>query len=381
MSMSGLMVNLKAQDLGGSSFQLGLLGVAWAIPYALLCPMAGSAAGRLDRRLILVVGGLLVSLSPALQGSVSTPEALILVAPFAGLGCALFWPAFETLLHTVDPAETQSRLGTFNIGWTVGILGGSAVAGYLYDFAGTRWSFWATALLVLGTSAYIAYRTRGGAIGHAPGPEAPPAPREGGLSVSRRAGYMKLAWIANFTIWFAGAAVGTIFPKLARSLGVSVGSVGLLMAVVMVAQAASFAALSRTSRWHYRLLPMLGSQALAAAGLLAIAHGSAAWAFAAGLALIGLARGGSYSASLYYGLDSEAARGLNAGIHEAVIGVAYVAGPFVSGLVAQQAGLRAPFTTAAAVVLCGLALEVALWRRLDPYQRPPEPVSEAGRAR
>jgi len=364
IAMAGLLVNIRAQDLGATPLQLGLIGVAWGLPYALFCPAAGRAADRYHRGAILATGAALYGVTAVLYGVVSTPLKLILSAPIGGVGCALFWPCFETLLHTDNPKETRERVGIFNVGWTLGILAGSAAAGYFYDFVGPRAAFLAIGGAAFTDALYAAWRARG----VAPPAKAADSQLETGadprLPVAFRAGHLRIAWVANFTLWFAGSASSTIFPKLARSLAMSNGLIGLITAAVMAAQSVSFALVSRTSRWHYKLTPIVAMQIVSAAGLAVIGTGTTAIAFAAGMLLMGLGRGMSYSASLYYGLDREAAHGASTGIHEAVIGAAMVAGPLVAGAAADRVSLRTPFWLAAGLILTGVALEARMRQRL-----------------
>ncbi|HEY3281793.1 MAG TPA: MFS transporter, partial [Armatimonadota bacterium] len=261
----------------------------------------------------------------------------------------------------------------FNVGWTVGILGGQALAGYHYALLGPRWALWTIALLVWANGLYLAWRTRHGmpAFVHAEGPDVSPHET---LSVGRRAGYLRMAWIANFTLWFAGSAVGTVFPKLGRTLHFSDGLIGLLLSVTVLWQAISFAGLSRWSRWHYRLGPLVAAQVMAAGGLWLIAVQPVSASILFGFALLGLSRGLSYSCSLYYGLDGAAMRGVNSGIHEAIVGIAYILGPLLAGFSADLSGLRTPYLLCAIVVLLGVGVEGVLWRRLPAYTPPQEPA-------
>jgi len=141
----------------------------------------------------------------------------------------------------------------------------------------------------------------------------------------------------------------------------------LLSSLIMAAQISVFILLSRSSRWHYRLAPLLAAQAAAVLGVLVIGIGRTPLAFAFGMLLLGIGRGKTYSTSLFYGLDAETSKGGNTGIHESIVGAAYIAGPFTAGISAETISLRAPFFLTAAVVSFAIMLQIWIWSRIHPH--------------
>lgn len=363
IAMAALCVNLYAQDLGATELQLGLLGTSWALPYAIACLFTGRAADRLNRTVLLAAGLVLTGTSHWLYSISTTPAQLILSAPLAGLGCAFFWPAFETLLHHPTSKETHARMAAFNVGWTLGIMIGSGAAGYYYHLVGAKWVFRTLTIALYTQAAYLLLRgAEDSTAYHALSEPGPHTERRASARV--RAAFRLVAWTANFTMWFVSSGTATVFPKLARSLHISDGRIGLLSALIMVAQVICFAALSRTSAWHYRLTPLVLAQTASIAGVVTIASSATSAAFAGAMVLIGLGRGVSYSASLYYGLDEESGRGGNAGIHEAVVGTAYIVGPLASGGTAQALSLRAPFWVMAGLTAVAVVVQTATRAKL-----------------
>jgi MFS family permease len=375
VAISALTVNLYAQDLGASKLQLGLLGTAWAVPYAFGSPFTGRWADRYNRTMLIWAGLWLAALSHSASGLSTRPQHLIAAAPLGGLGGALFWPTFETLLHSKDPEETRARIGAFNVGWTIGIMGGTAAAGYFYHLAGPRATFFTIALIAALTGCYVLtradWRLKPAGTEH----YLEPSQNSTKVAPARKTGYLRLAWVANFGMWFAGSATGTIFPKLARSMGIPDGPIGLLSSLIMVAQMSMFIILSRSSRWHYRLAPLLAAQAAAVLGVLVIGIGRTPLSFALGMLLLGISRGKTYSASLFYGLDAETSKGGNTGIHESIVGAAYIVGPFTAGISAEKISLRAPFFVTAAVVSSAIMLQIWIWSRIHPHS--PSELQEA----
>ena len=365
MAGTGIVVNFYAQDLQASPRQLGMLGFAWGIPYMMCCIVIGRLADRWPRRLLMAAGLALATIVVNSYQYMTSPSGLILLNVAIGAVCALFWPVFETLLHSSDKHTGNRTMGLFNIGWTLGIGGGAAIGGFL--------SQWDTALgldtlssVTLATLGLLLFATRNGIppLYEEKEESAPLDPDASHAAPSERATYLYLAWTANFTLWFAAGGVNALFPKLCRSLLIPDHTSGMLLALIMAGQAVSFFLIARTTAWHYRLGPMVAFQLLATLGCVLVASGESPTGFALAMILMGIGRGLTYSCSLYYGLAAESGKGANAGIHEMLIGVSSALGPLVSGEVAQVFGLRAPFYLCGAVGLIGVILELLIWKRV-----------------
>lgn len=358
-----IVLNLFAQDLRASPFELGLLGFTWGTTFTVGCVVVGRLADRYPRRRLMAAGVAGLGVVIWCSQWMPSPRALALINLVLGTACAFFWPVFETLLHHRDKALENRRIGLFNLGWTFGISAGMGAGGFLSQWGAHHGLNALTALTFAALAAFL-WVTRAGVPPVMP--EAPPHDLNDNAAAVPpvlRLTYLRVAWVANFTLWFAGATVSNLLPKLCRSLAIPDQTTGLLLALVMVAQAVSFFLVSRTTSWHYRFLPMVCFQALAIAGcwLLAIAGGVAGLALA--MTAMGIGRGLTYSCSLYYSLAAESGRGANVGIHEMLIGAASLLGSLLGGAAAQWVDLRAPFSLGAAVGLLGLAPEVILWRR------------------
>jgi MFS family permease len=117
-------------DLTGSEFNLGLLGLAEFLPTALLAPIAGSVADRVDRRTLVRLGLLAEAVSSfALFLFVRTDSTAVwpifaLVAGF-GVARAFVSPAQRALLVDTAPAEVVERsVATNAVVWQAAIIGG-----------------------------------------------------------------------------------------------------------------------------------------------------------------------------------------------------------------------------------------------------------------
>ncbi|NCO36139.1 MAG: MFS transporter [Armatimonadetes bacterium] len=363
---AALVVNLHAQDLGASSFQLGLLGTTWGIAYCVATLSSGAVLDHLSRRALGMIGLSLFTGYIFVSSLAKTPQTLTHLCLIAGLGAGVFWPTFETLLHSRDDNRLTSRnMGFFNVGWTLGIATGVGSGGYLKVWGAVPGLHLLTVLNLL-TIALFAYATRRGI----PRSEYARSLQESHSGETdepslRAKAFLQIAWIGNFVMWFIGASIAGLFPKLARSLTIDDRTIGLVIAAVTVAQGVTFYLMSRTRNWHYRMRPLMTMQCVTLLGLLVVVFGDQPAVLGVAMALIGLGRGMTYTCSLFYGLEATRGGGASTGFHEFLIGFGFVSGPFLSGLAAEHFGLRAPFILCFIVLVAGMAIQVAIWKRLS----------------
>lgn len=359
-AMSQIMVNLRALDLGASATLVGMLaGLAWGVTYVLAALRSGPMVTRFGARRMMLVGALACMVGLFAYGLATAPWHLLVTAPLAGAGAGVFWPALQTCLKVPDVDETRVRAGIFNVSWTSGILAGTGLSGHAYRAMGPHWSFFSAAGLVLAVFVMVLFRVRGAsaavAVYDIDASAAEPA-QAPGLGIV----FLRMAWTVNFVMWMAGSAAGTVFPRLARSLHLSDGSIGEIAAMVWLGQMVFFGLLSSGGWWHYRRAAFLAGMLTGVAALALFAVGRGAAAFAVASVLLGAARTPGHLGSIHYGLHSGGNRDANMGYHEAVLGAGCVLGPVLSGIVADWGGVRAPFWGAAGVVLAAMCV-VALW--------------------
>lgn len=358
VAMSQIMVNLRALDLGASATEVGvLMGLCWGIAYMLTALTTGRMVARFGARSMILVGGAGFALGLAAYGFATTPWHLLVAAPVAGAGSGVFWPALQTYIRAADPDETRVRSGLFNMSWTAGVLAGVTASGHAYRALGPAASFWSAAGLSAAVLALLAVRLRIG-----PTAVYDDEDNEAGADrVDPRArSFLHIAWLVNFTMWFAGTSVATVFPRLARSLHFSDGRIGEMAGAVWLGQIGLFCVLTTGAWWHDRKAPfLLGLAAGLVAVLLFASVSTALWLVAASI-VIGAARTPGHMASIHYGLHSGGDRDANMGYHEAVLGAGCVLGPLLSGYAADIGGVRAPFMISAALI-APVILAVVIW--------------------
>ena len=121
-----------------ASLMLGLLGAAQFVPLMMLTPLAGIAADRFDRRLVVLAangadGVLAVILAVATwQGALTLP---LLFALAAGHGAARVFngPALSAIAPNIVPPVLLPRAIAFSsMAWQIATVVGPAVGGFLF---------------------------------------------------------------------------------------------------------------------------------------------------------------------------------------------------------------------------------------------------------
>src|ERR1700733_3134694 len=123
---------LLRADLALSDVMLASIGSIFLWSYAVGSPIAGYLADRLSRTRILLVSLLAWSTVMALTGLVHSGVLLLAMRAFLGLAECAYLPASIALIADHHGPDTRATAMGFQLaGMNVGLIGGSAIAGYL----------------------------------------------------------------------------------------------------------------------------------------------------------------------------------------------------------------------------------------------------------
>jgi MFS family permease len=138
-------------EFGFSKAQLGLIGSAFAIVYALTSPMAGQVSDRMSRKLV-ILGGLYVwSLVTGFTALCSKAWQFIFVRGAEGLGETVYFPASMSLISDYHSRRTRSRAMSFHqTSVYAGTIGGGALAGWMGQHFG-----WQSPFILLGAAGVV----------------------------------------------------------------------------------------------------------------------------------------------------------------------------------------------------------------------------------
>lgn len=361
-------IPLLAIRFGAGPITLGVLGSLGPLVYTLACPLAGRISdenaspgglfpGVSRRRTILLGCALLVFVDLCIV-FVSSIKDVLIMGVCGSFCAALFWPAIQAWLTEIEGGGSLSdRLGNFNLSWSLGIMIGPMIGGYLYEIDYRFPWYYAVAsaicvLLILGSSGGAAPR------------RSPADPADGGPEARTGVGvFLPLALWANFVCWFCLANIQALYPKYALSVGFSPGVIGILLFLVGVAQSVFFVVLRSRPSWQFRYRPLVFTHAAAGAGMFMLCITDSIPLLSIAFLPLGCALGLSYYSSIYYSLNGFADRGRRAGIHEQMVGSGFFLGPITGGIIASFLGLRAPFLVCALLLIGTSALEGILGMR------------------
>ncbi len=344
-----------------SSTFLGILVAIVTAFYAFLAIPLGKLSDRIDRTLMLYAGCILISIVSIVIPLCYKKIHLLLIFPLLGVGIALFWPTYEAWLAEREGEGTLlHRVMLFNLFWSIGITMGPTVSGYLYqDDAPFRPFYLACALGLLTLAVVLlskSSQTRADSEPQQLTQTLFPPPE-----VRRR--YLNIARCANFASYFALAVLRWLAPKLTKEMGIPTVVYGNLMLTLGSFQTLTFLFLGTgySTRWHYRLSPMVITQVLAILSFVVLWRVQHIFVWFIAFVIIGISVAFSYFGSLYYGLDQHTDKGNKSGWHEAVLGFGSLLGPLICGIAADsEFGMQSPYLVCAVVLLGAIFVEVIM---------------------
>lgn len=138
-----------------AAFMLGLLGAAQFVPLFVLTPLAGVAADRFDRRVVVMFANGADAVLAALLALATWTEVLtlpLLFALAAGHGAARVFngPALSAIApNIVPPRLLPKAIALSSIAWQAGTVVGPAAGGLLFAWSASAPYFLSAALLVV----------------------------------------------------------------------------------------------------------------------------------------------------------------------------------------------------------------------------------------
>ncbi len=326
---------LASSRFHATEMEMGILGAANALGYALPCMMTGLMSERVGRRrmcAIAAAGILAVNVEEPFLGSV---RGLCVAGFLRMFATGFLWPPLMAwFTETTGPRRFSRFLGGYNVSWAAGILVGFLVGGWTYQRLGAGASFgfgavFSGALLV----ALFAFDPR------------PEPDREGDEPVcappdAAAARNLVILGLLLLTCGcFLSSLVLYLFPKLAGA-SVSEEVQSRLHVLRMAGQVAAFFVLTHTVAWHNKRWPMTATLLAFAAGIVLASAGPRLALSAPGFALLGVGNGIAYMLSAYYALALVKTKGLGSGLQETLIGTGYLLGPLYGGALATIRGTQ-----------------------------------------
>jgi len=345
---------------------LGALAITGAM-YTSIALASGFMPDWLSPARRVLAGSFAAGCAMLMTGLAPSVTLLFAAAGLSSAGLGLYWPALQaSLTEAASPEPLSQRVSRFNLSWSLGMMAGPLLCGYLYPLshhlpfvAAAVAAASAMSLAGIGLLRQRRHDTRAVETASefaADVDEVIESSEAGGERVSH---FLLAAWVVNFASFFLGANVRYFYPLLATAHHVPFAVQGQLLMTLGAFQALTFMVFTRLEGWQQRWRTFILAIALVAFGGLWTAQAPAAGLQAIAFAMTGIGFGVAYSLSLFHSLHSPKPR-RNSGIHEAIIGASGICGAFTGGVVAESFGLGAPFYVSAALVAAGGAVGLKL---------------------
>ena len=332
--------------LGGGDVAVGLGIGAFSLSAVLLRPISGRLSDERGRRLLLVAGAALVTVSVAGYVFVTALVPLLILRLVTGAGEAFFYVGAASAINDIAPEERRGEaLSFFSLALYAGlalgpVLGETVLGGSNFDAA------WLLSAGAAGLALLLGWRV--------PDTCHERVERTGSAPLVHRAALLPGTILAA-SVWGL-AGFSTFVPLYARELGLEGSKFVFVTYSSLVLALRLFGA---------RIPDLLGSRLTARLALSASAGGMAImglWEATIGL-FVGVAVFGIGQALAFPALMSIAVRGAPASERGAVVGtftaffdLAFGLGAVTLGAVASVFGYAGSFRVAALVALGGLGL-------------------------
>jgi len=345
---------IYAQSLGASLSMVGAIVASYSIPQILLRIPIGVLFDTINKRKLLLAGGIFMALVGALGlGLAPSPWFLFIARTVTGIGAAC-WVIFATYFTAYYPTEgTQKAIGMINFVQGTSVVVATFGGGLIAEARGLTYPFWGAAVmgllsLVTLLLAKPAVFFRGETVSW----------NRFTVVASRPLLIMAslLGILAQFANW---AGLFSFIPIYGAQIGASKADLGIITMISLAFSAmASLAVVSLTRRWGISFTILLGSVLLGFA-IVIVPFIQEVSLLKVVMVVNGLGRG--LLSTIFMSLSVQAVapqhRATAMGVYQATYSLGMLLGPMVSGFLADNVGLSAVFYLSAAIcgVMAGLA--------------------------
>jgi MFS family permease len=327
-----------AQTFGATFLDLGFIGSASALAYALTPILVGFLADRFNRAWLFVLGvsiNALAAITLTLSGSV---RDIVILRLLGGFGFGFFWPTAEVLVTDLAPSEKRVReMGRYSVAWASGFLIGPSIGGliverfgyiFLFEVAGI-----AIACSVVPALLRIVPRYRG--------KPTTPSSFSGTISTILQL----LPWyLMSLSYGVVFSVISAVFPGYANYVGVEPFLIGVLFTAFGISRVVIFATAERYLRFGEKKALLIASGFVVLAALIIAIFPNFA-AFLVAFVMIGGGFGVIFplTISLISRHFPDQKLGVAIGSYEAIFGVGFTVGPLMAGIVATAASISFAF--------------------------------------
>lgn len=369
---------LYASDLGVGYMAISVITSAAAFGTLVTDVPAGVVLHRIGLRRSMLIGCALVVIGTLSLTLDLSPEMIVAVRVFAGIGTAMWGLSRHAFIaQAIPPARRGRAIAMFGGINRVGMFGGPAVGGIIATAFGMHVAFLVAG--VMSAAAWIA------AAKFVPQDNPDDLPRKGSSGV--RWGIVKRTLQANASD-LSAASVAMLFAQMirqgrqllipligAQQLGLNAAEVGTIMSVSAIVDMSMFFPAGVIMDRYGRKWASVPCFAIMAIGIGAVPFADSFGMLMAAGAVIGLGNGLGSGSMMTLGADlaPEGATGEFLGIWRLIGDTGMVVGPLLVGAIAGALSLD---SSAIALMIAGFVASATL-AFLVKETRVPEPVSNA----
>ena len=138
-----------ASELGASGVFIGLIYSSFSLSRAILQTPVGRLADSYSKKRIIIAGLIMYTLTSILYTLVNSPETLVMVRVFHGIGSAMMMPvAMAYAMELTPKGEEGKYMGYLSTALFTGFGAGPLIGGYIYEQYSTATVFHAMSILV-----------------------------------------------------------------------------------------------------------------------------------------------------------------------------------------------------------------------------------------
>lgn len=268
-----------------------------------------------------------------------------------GISTAIFFNSFQAFMRGESPpGSLMKTVGLYTFSWSLGAGMGLISSGFFYNFGVGALAIISVVIGFIIIIPVLIHQPRSltalSSEEHVE--QGPPDARP----VNAR--YVWVGWIIMFTAMFVQRPLTGFYPSLSAADGVSPFMASLPLFLNYAVQALAGGAMIGWRRLLYRRLPLVITHVLAAILYLVVWQWPTLVVCLPAFGMLGVYFGFAYFASVYYSCNS-GNRALNVGINECLVGMAALAGLFVSEWWMKFIG-----NTGSMYALCGLILILSI---------------------
>ncbi|MDP9023393.1 MAG: MFS transporter [Actinomycetota bacterium] len=371
-----------ARELGASVGATSAVISTFAAVRLVAVGPAGAIADRVGARITVATGLVLVAASSAATALADRYMELVFLRGAGGLGSALFITGLGQYLVVAIPARERGRAnGLLHGAFLLGGASGPAVGGLVIEAVGIRAPFVIYAVtLLIATAVTLNYlrplptlaRDRGGQVVQLE--DSPPRLEATGAHGTGRGGsaigalvrdrtFLAILGVHAVVSWGSQGVRFVGIPLFGEEiLGATPGQVGLALATASVTHGMLLWPASHVTDRHGRLLPVRVGTAVFALALAGLATTSTVPMLFVWMAVQGVATGATSTvpAAMVGDLAPAGVEGRAVGAMNVARDVGAIAGPLVTGVVADLFGFPAAFGLAAILLGAGFAATFAM---------------------